>query len=199
MRLEKTIVKAEEKGISNGEKRHRPTSRVEKRRVEEAPVRVVDEEGEEVPRGWVHTQAGESGEGNEEGGQLLDAPGGSIFINKPYRWERSSRTHQASGAASLTVVSLSMSGKVEACSENLPIFKQLHINKFLFGELAIGSRQDDGDEAKGEEVDAGDHEETPLKFVSVVRTKQGGRRLFKPDVHLEVKKIEISLFQQRCP
>ena len=108
-----------------------------------------------------------------------------------------------------------MSGKVDACSENLPIFKQLHINraslknlpifkqlhinKFLFGELAIGSRQDDGDEAKGEEVDAGDHQETPLEFVSVVRTKQGGRRLFKPDVHLEVKKIEISLFQQRCP
>ena len=114
----------------------------------------------------------------------------------------------------MTVVSLSMSGKVEACSENLPIFKQLHINKCLFrelayfqlhinkcffGELAIGSRQDDGDEAKGEEVDAGDHEETPLKLVSVVRTKQGGRRLFKPNVHLEVKKIEISLFQQRCP
>ena len=88
---------------------------------------------------------------------------------------------------------------ISACSENLPIFKQIHINKCFFGELAIGSREDDGDDAEGEEVDAGDHKETKLKFVSVVRTKQGGRRLFKPDVHLEVKKIEISLFQQRCP
>ena len=79
MRLEKTIVKAEEKGVSNGEKRHRPTSRVEKRRVQEAPVCVVDKEGEKVPRGGVHAQAGESGEGNEEGRQLLDAPG-----NKPF-------------------------------------------------------------------------------------------------------------------
>ena len=51
MRLEKTVVKAEEKGIGNGEKRHRPTSRVEKRGVDEAPVRVVDEKGEEVPSG----------------------------------------------------------------------------------------------------------------------------------------------------
>ena len=84
MRLEKTIVKAEEKGIGNGEKRHRPTSRVEKRGVDEAPVRVVDKEGDEVPRGGVHTKVGESGEGNEEGRQLLDAPRSSIFINKPY-------------------------------------------------------------------------------------------------------------------
>ena len=87
----------------------------------------------------------------------------------------------------MTVDSLSMSGKVEACSENLPIFKQIHIyraclhnlpifkqiyiNKCFFGELAIGSRQDDRDEAESEKVDAGDHEETPFKFVSVVRTK----------------------------
>ena len=80
MRLEKTIVKAEEKGIGNGEKRHRPTSRVEKRGVDKAPVRVVDKEGEEVPRGGVHTQVGESGEGNEEGRQLLDAPRSNMFI-----------------------------------------------------------------------------------------------------------------------
>ena len=60
---------------------------------------------------------------------------------------------------------------ISACSENLPIFKQIHINKCFFGELAIGSRQDDRDEAEGEEVDAGDHKETPFKFVSVVRTK----------------------------
>ena len=49
-----------------------------------------------------------------------------------------------------------MSGKMEACSENLPIFKQIHINRCFFGELAIGSRQDDRDEAECEKVDAGD-------------------------------------------
>ena len=85
MRLEKTIVKTEEKGISNGEKRHRPTSRVEKRGVQEAPVRVVDQEGEEVPRGGVHTQAGESGEGNEEGRQLLDAPGNMFNVHMSFK------------------------------------------------------------------------------------------------------------------
>ena len=62
----------------------------------------------------------------------------------------------------------------------------------LLGELAIGGRQDDGEEAKGEEVEPGGQHKSMLELVRVVGTHQVGGGLLQPVVHLQ----QVSLGEQ---
>ena len=75
LRLEKAVKEAEDEGIGSGEERDRAAAFVEKQRIEEAPVGVVDKEWEKVQGFGVESKGDEGSEGKEKGRQLLDEPG----------------------------------------------------------------------------------------------------------------------------
>ena len=67
LRLKEAVKEAEDEGVGSGEERDCAAAFVEKQRVEEASVGVVDKEWEEVEGFGVESKGDEGREGNEKG------------------------------------------------------------------------------------------------------------------------------------
>ena len=75
LRLEQAVVEAEEESVGNCEEGNTAAAFVEEKRVEEAPVGVVSNEGKKVQGFGVQAKGDHCDEGVNEGGHFLNVPG----------------------------------------------------------------------------------------------------------------------------